>query len=134
MFHIITNTNSLSYTKTRIDVINDHFELFLKCSNFSNHDVNLLLRAVENKELCAIGIYIEDDGYRIAEVEFEIDWDEHQRMIGVQGAYFDSDLPGWEGGVSPEAYVSAQRLVKYAKSQKSKFNPGFVSHQRCVKI
>lgn len=44
-------------------------------------DIKKLLKAVDNKELSAVGIYIEDGGYRIAEVEFEIDWDEHQRMI-----------------------------------------------------
>ena len=78
-------------------------------------DVKKLLKAVDNKELSAVGIYIEDGGYRIAEVEFEIDWDEHQRMIGVYGTQFNTDLPGWDNGVSPEAYIAAQRLVEAAK-------------------
>lgn len=112
-----TDTKSYSYTKTRIGVIDDHFEMFLRCSNFSDHDVDLLLKAVENKELSAIGIYIEDDGYRIAEVEFEIDWDEHQRMIGTHGYYLNVDIPGWKNGVSPEAYVPARRLVELAKQE-----------------
>lgn len=118
MFTIKTYTNSYSYTRTRIGVIDDHFEMFLKCSNFAKHDVKLLLEAVENKELSAIGIYIVEDGYRVAEVEFEVDWDEHQRMIGTHGYYFNVDIPGWEDGVSPEAYVCAQRLVKAAKEEK----------------
>jgi len=115
---IKTNTNSYSYTRIRIDVINNHFEMFLRCSDFSDHDVDLFLEAVENKELCAIGIYIVDAGYRIAEVEFEIDWDEHQQMIETYGYYLDTDIPGWKNGISPEAYVPAQRLVKFAKKEK----------------
>lgn len=112
-----TYTDSYSYTRTRIGVIDDHFEMFLRCSGFSDHNVELFLEAVENKELSAIGIYIVEDGYRIAEVEFEIDWDEHQQMIGTYGYSFDVDIPGWKDGVSPEAYVPAQRLVKAAKKE-----------------
>ena len=119
MFTIKTYTNSDSYThpytRTRIGVIGNHFELFLRYSNFTDHDVELFLEAVENKELSAIGIYIEDDGYRIAEVEFEVDWDEHQRMIGTHGYFFDTDIDGWDEGTAPEAYVPARRLVKAAK-------------------
>ena len=115
MIAIKTYTKSYSYTRTRIGIIDDHFEMFLKCSDISKHDSKLLLEAVERKELSAVGIYIEDGGYRLAEVEFEIDWDEHERMIGIEGVYFDAGQPGWEEGISPEAYVSAQRLVKAAR-------------------
>ncbi len=111
-------TNSYTYTRTRIGVLDDHFELFLKCSQMPKSNIEKLLKAVDNKELSAVAIYIEDDGYRIAEVEFEIDWDEHQRMIGVYGIQFDTDLPGWDDGVSPEAYIAAQRLVKAAKQMR----------------
>ncbi len=97
-------------------MIDDHFEMFLACANVPRPEIEKLLESVDNQELSAIGIYIEDGGYRIAEVEFEIDWDEHQRMVGVCGAQFDIDLPGWENGISPEAYVSARRLTKAAKA------------------
>lgn len=115
MIKIRTYTNSYTYTRTRIGVIDDHFELFLTCAGMSKSDISKFLTAVENKELSAVGIYIEDAGYRIAEVEFEIDWDEHQRMIGECGTQFNIDLPGWNNGVSPEAYIAAQRLVSAAK-------------------
>lgn len=81
----------------------------------SKFDIKRLLKAVDNKELSAVGIYIEDNNYRIAEVEFEIDWDKHQHMIGTYGAQFNTDLPGWNNGVSPEAYIAAQHLVEAAK-------------------
>lgn len=110
-----TYTNPYTYTRTRIGVIDDHFELFLTCAKMSKSDIKKLLTAVDNKELSAVGIYIEDGGYRVAEVEFEIDWDEHQRMIGVYGTHFNADLPGWDNGVSPEAYIAAQRLVEASK-------------------
>lgn len=112
---INTYTNTHTFARTRIGVIDDHFELFLTCANISEPNIEKFLKAVDDKELSAFGIYITDNNYRIAEVEFQIDWDEHQRMIGVYGVHFDTDLPGWDNGVSPEAYVAAQRLVKAAK-------------------
>lgn len=115
MILINTYTNSYTYTRTRIGVIDDHFELFLTCAKIPKSEIKKLLKAVDNKELSAVGIYIEDNNYRIAEVEFEIDWDEHQHMIGVYGTHFNTDLPGWDNGISPEAYIAAQRLVKAAK-------------------
>ena len=84
----------------------------------SQDDITKFLLAVENRELSAVGIYIEDAGYRIAEVEFRVDWDEHDRMIEEYGAQFDIDLPGWSNSVSPEAHVAAQRLVLAAKEMK----------------
>ena len=113
---ISTYTNTNTYTRTRIGVINDHFQLFLKCAGMSNTDIEKLLEAADRKELEAVGIYIEDGGFRIAEVEFRIDWDEHQRMIGLYGAYSNTDQPGWENGVAPEAYMAAQNLVKLARN------------------
>lgn len=86
----------------------------------SDSEVKKLLAAVDNKEICAVGIYIVEDGFRIAEVAFEIDWDEHQKMIGVYGEHFDTDQPGWKDGVSPEAYIAAQNLVKLAKGKGKK--------------
>lgn len=111
-----TYTNTYTYTRTRVGVINDHFEMFLSCSTMSRDSIKKLLMAVENMELSAVGIYIEEDGYRIAEVEFEVDWDEHQRMVGVYGERFDTNLPGWNENVSPEAYIAAQRLVQAAQA------------------
>lgn len=81
----------------------------------SENDIKKILKSVENKELQAVGIYIQKDNYRIAEVEFEIDWDEHQRMIGAFGTQFNTDLPGWDRGTAPEAYIAVQRLVEAAK-------------------
>lgn len=124
MIHIktYTKTNTNTYTYTRIGVIDTQFEIFLKCTNLPRSNRKKILKAVENKELSAFGIYIVDDNSRIAEVAVKIDWDEHQKMIGIYGTHFDTDLPGWENGAAPEAYVSAQRLVIAAKKMKKPVN------------
>ena len=109
-----TSTSTYAFTRTRLSVIDDHFEMFLRCSNMSDERISKLLGAVERKELSAVGIYIEDGGYRIAEVEFQIDWDVHQNMIAAHGTHFDTNLPGFRDSISPEAYVAAQRLVQAA--------------------
>jgi len=112
-----TSTSTETYTKPRIDVISDHFELFLRCAGMSDEEVEKFLKAVERHELKAVGIYIMEGKYRIAEVEFEIDWKEHLELVHIYGDIFDTDLPGWKDGVAPEAYVAASRLVKAAKEQ-----------------
>lgn len=113
---IYLSTYTYTYTTTRIQVLDDHFELFLRCSSIEHKNREKLRDAVERQELSAIGIYIEDNGYRIAEVEFSVDWDEHKRQISMNGTMFDTDLPGFEKNVAPEAYVAAQRLVSAAKT------------------
>lgn len=112
-----TKTDTVTYTKSRINVIEDHFELFLRCANMNDKEVEKFLCAIGKHELKAVGIYIKENGYRIAEVKFEIDWDEHLELQTIHGELFDTDLPGWKDGVAPEAYVSVSRLAKYAKEQ-----------------
>ena len=53
----------------------------------------------------------------MAEIEFDIDWERHLEEIKVCGEIFDADLPGWDKGVSPEAYVAVSRLRKAAKKE-----------------
>lgn len=115
-----TKTNTETYTKPRIEVIEDHFELFIRCSEMKEEEVEKFLLSVKNHELEAVGVYIMDDGCRIAEVEFEIDWDEHIELTHISGDFFDVDNPGWKDGVAPEAYVAVSRLVKAAKEQNLK--------------
>lgn len=118
----MTNVDAKTYTKSRINVIEDNFELFLRCANMDDDEVERILCAVEKHELSAIGIYIMENDLRIAEVSFNIDWDEHLRLEAICGDLFDTDLPGWKDGVAPEAYVAASRLVKFAKQQSLEIN------------
>lgn len=117
-----TNTNTDTYTKSRINVIEDHFELFLRCANMNDEEVEKMLCAVGKHELSAVGVYIMENEYRIAEVRFEIDWNEHLELETICGDLFDTDLPGWKDGVAPEAYVAVSRLVKFAKEQNLKIH------------
>ena len=117
MAKTITSTRTETYTKPRIDVIGAHFELFIRCAGMNDKEVDKFLKSVENHELKAVGIYIQEEDCRVAEVEFEIDWEEHLEQVHIYGEMFDTDLPGWKEGVAPEAYVLVSRLVKAAKEQ-----------------
>jgi hypothetical protein len=117
---ISTYTNTHTYTRTRLGVIDAHMELFLTCAELSKSDIEKLLDAVDDKEISAVGIYIVDEGHRIAEVEFGVDWNKHEQMIGIYGTRFDTNIPGWKDDVSPEAYVVAQRLVLVARRMRKK--------------
>lgn len=109
------NTYSYSYTQTRAGVLDIHFELFLRCANIPDKRIKKILQSVDNRELSAVGIYLESGNCRIAEVEFRIDWEEHQRQVNANGELFDTECPGWKDGVAPEAYILVQRLCERAK-------------------
>ncbi len=118
MSMIKTNTTTNTYTKPRIDVIGDQFELFFRCSGKSDQEVESLLNAIRCHELEAVGVYIEENGYRIAEVELEVDWQQYSENVHICGNLFDTDSPGWKEGKAPEAYVAAGRLLKAAKKMR----------------
>ena len=113
------NTYSYSYTQTRAGVLDIHFELFLRCANIPDKLIKKILQSVDNRELSAVGIYLESSNCRIAEVEFRIDWEEHQRQVNANGELFDTECPGWKDGVAPEAYILVQRLCERAKEMQS---------------
>lgn len=117
MNELRTRTYTQSFTKARIDVLSDHFELFLRCGGISESSIEKFLDAVERQELDAVGVYIEEGGYRVAEVEFEVNWETHNQMVHLNGKMFDTDLPGWNNGVSVEAYVAASRLTRLARAK-----------------
>ncbi len=113
-----TSTFTQAYVRPRISVLDDHFELFLRCGGMNDNEVDKFLRAVERHELQAVGIYIEENNYRIAEVEFAVDWVLHEEMTRISGNMFDTDRCGWKDGTAPEAYVAVTRLVQAAKEKK----------------
>lgn len=115
-----TNTTTQTYTKARIDVINDHFELFLRCAGMGDDTVDKFLLSVEKHEIDEVGVYILQDEFRVAEVSFKVNWNKHIELVRVNGDIFDTEEPGWNKGVSPEAYVAVGRLVKEAKRLNTK--------------
>lgn len=115
-----TRTKTETYTKPRIDIIEDHFELFIRCSGMEDEKVKKFLLSVERHELKAVGVYIMENECRIAEVELEIDWKEHSELTRIYGDFLDTDQPGWTDGVAPEAYVAVRRLAEAAKEHNLK--------------
>lgn len=112
-----TKASTSSYTHTRINVLDDHFELFLRSSDMNNADVEKLLSAVDRHELEAVGIYLQEGSFRILEVEFSVDWNKHMEFVRLSGHLFNTDIGGWKEGIAPEAYISVQKLVKLAKER-----------------
>ena len=112
----MVKTSTYTYTKTRLSVIDDQFKLFFTCAGMSENVIERMLKAIEDHKLSAVGIYIEDGGFMIAEVSISIDWDEHNRIVIKTGNTMDSDIAGWKDGVAPEAYIPVQSLSKKAKA------------------
>lgn len=115
MVETTTNTDTQTYTKARIDVIEDHFELFLRCAGMDDDTVEKFLCSVEKQEIDEVGVFIVQESYRVAEVAFNVNWHTHMELVRLNGDIFDTELPGWDKGTSPEAYVAVGRLVKEAK-------------------
>lgn len=107
-------TRSYTYTDTRIDVIEYHFQLFLRNGGMTDDEIDQMTDSILNKELEAVGIYAEDNEGRILEVEFLVDWDEHNRLVERYGFNFDTNIPGWKDKVSPEAHIAVRNLVRKA--------------------
>lgn len=105
-------------TSSRIDVLGINFALFLASANVSDEKIRKLKSAVSNKEIEAVGVYIAEDGYRICEVEYNVDWDKHQEMCKVNGSLFDLNRPGYVNGACPEARQAVEWLVDEAKKLK----------------
>jgi len=118
-----TEISSDTFVFSRTIVLDDHFELFFRCSdNMSDSDVEKHLFAIDRHELQAVGVYIEENGYRIAEVELRVDWKKHIELIKIHGNMFDTCLPGWKPGwknhrTAPEAYVAVGHLAREAKNR-----------------
>ncbi len=110
-----TYTKTFTYTKARLSVIDDQFELFFRCAGMSDTEVKKMLKAIEEHKLDAVGVYIEDGGYKIAEVSLSIDWDLHNKIVFETGSTMNTKIAGWKDGVAPEAYVPVQNLAEMAQ-------------------
>lgn len=110
-----TNTHTHTYTKPRSEVVRDQFEIFLRYTDMGTTRRDSLLASIGRGELAAIGAYLEQGGRRFMEVEVEIDWKFHAQLKNAEGDLFDTDLPGWEEGGSPEINQYARQLSRIAK-------------------
>ena len=115
-------TNTFTYTKARIEVIEDHFQLFLKYGGMSNTEIDKLTEAVSNQELEAVGIYAIENGERVLEVEFLVNWEVHNQIVSSSGKMFNTQIDGWEDGLAPEATLAVRRLVRKARNNNWKIS------------
>lgn len=112
-----TNTFTNTYTKPRAEVVRDQFELFLRYTGMQPAKRDRLLASIARGDLAALGAYLESDGYRIAEVELEVDWELHAQLTRAEGEMFDADQPGWEENAAPEVNQYARQLSRIAKQK-----------------
>lgn len=115
-----TYTNA--YTLPRMDILACHFEMFLRCINTGESEIQKIVGAVKRRELEAIGIFIQKNGYRTHEVEFAVDWNAYDQQVQMKGEVFNWDIGGWQDGVSVEAYTLAQRMRNLAKQTNATFS------------
>jgi len=110
-----TYTNTFTYTKPRVNVLGDQFEMFFTVAGMSESKIEMHMKSIERHELQAVGVYLEENGHRIAEVELRVDWKQHVDFISITGSLFDTDLPGWKNGTAPEAHIPVRKLSMEAK-------------------
>lgn len=97
-----------------MDVIRSLLAELLGYSRITNDDIKILFGAAERKELYAVGVYLENRDYRIAEIEITIDWNEYHRIQATQGPFLYVNQPDWERGVPSEICTIKKRLLDIA--------------------
>lgn len=102
---------------TRIDVLGINFSIFLATAKMDDSSINRMKTAVYNKEVEAVGIFLEEGGYKIAEVEYNIDWNKHEEMCTASGSMFDINEKGYVNGVCPEVRFTVSALVDEAEQR-----------------
>lgn len=117
MTSAFAKTLTRTFTMTRIAVVEDQFDLMLRYSSMGTTRRQKILKRISEKKVEGLGLYLEDDGYMLAEVSLIVDWEKHSDFVNATGSLFDADRPGWEDGVCPEISVAANRIAKEAKNQ-----------------
>ena len=92
-----TKTNTYAYAFTQIQVVIDQYAIALDyVGTLSNKKKDLLLEAIENKQISEVGIYAYNkDHKRVNEFRLMTDWDKHQQIITTFGEMFDEGKDGF---------------------------------------
>lgn len=115
MGSVQAKTTTRVFTKTRIAVVEDQFNLMLRYSSMDGSRRERILNRISQKKVDGLGLYIEDEGFMLAEVSLVVDWNTHENLVNAVGSLFDTSLPGWEDNVCPEVWVAANRIANEAK-------------------
>lgn len=117
MTSVLTKTLTRAFTKPRIAVVEDQFDLMLRYSSMEKSQRQKILKRISERKVEGLGLYIEDEGYMLAEVSLVVDWGKHENFVRATGSLFETDRPGWEDGICPEVGVAANRIANEAKEQ-----------------
>lgn len=124
--HINTKTHTYTYAKTRLEFINDQFELFFRYAGLNEDKINKLLSAIKHHYIKSFGIYVIEDNCRIAEVSIEIDWEKHNQIVKMRGDKIEKNISiskyNENNKAAPEAYVAVKNLVAFAKDNNLPFS------------
>lgn len=112
-----TKTRTQIITASRLDVLGINFSVFLSRAGMDDIAISRMRTAVSNREIEAVGIYLESGGYKIAEVEYNIDWEKHEERCTASGTIFNLNEKGYVNGVCPEIRFTVDTLVDKAKKQ-----------------
>ena len=101
-----------THTYTRLDALKMHAARFLELAGVDASLANKLADAIEHRELDAVGVMGTDTSNRlVVEQEFEIDWGEHDRIMGT-APVVDASQPGWESHLAAEVRLACERFRK----------------------
>lgn len=108
-------TYAYAVTRTRTEAVVDQFDIFLQYAGVREASRTKVLKAVEQRWLEKVGVYLLDDGgKRVLEVAVEIDWAAHADFAAIS-PYLSTDLPGWESGAAPEIRTLGRRFGTKAR-------------------
>lgn len=110
-----TKTKTNTYTSARIFVIEDQFEILMRYGGFAESRRRAIKEEIEKENVQELGLVVEKNGYRIAEVSLEVNWALHKQLVKLEGEAFDQEKAGWENGECPEVSVYAARIAHAAK-------------------
>ena len=105
-----TYTYTNAYTRTQVVV--DQIDVLFDEAGIDDDRRAKICHGVGQRWLEAVGLYLEQDGKRVYEVEARINWSAHSDVASVE---FSTDLPGWEDSKSPEAIVLGGRFQGVAE-------------------
>ena len=111
----IVQTYAYTTTRTRTDVVEDQFDMFLRYTLVPAESRKKLLALVNKKQIQKVGVYLVNaTGKRFLEIVLSVDWKAHANYVAVSPTV-RTDLPGWEEGASPEVNVLGHRFGRRAQ-------------------
>jgi hypothetical protein len=116
----VPSTNTHTHTYTRAQAVVDQISVLFSQAGVASDAVAKVCRAVEERWVESVGLFLVRNGERVYEISAAINWSAHSDVANVA---FATDLPGWDANGSPEALVLGKRFAGKAASHG--LNPRF---------